>query len=70
MVIGFFDNDNVGFEENPNRPCPVAVGVRGYRVFETPLQIRLIPRSRNASGKKSLVHFCNQSGNECSGMHS
>ena len=69
-MIGFFDNDNVGFEENPNRPCPVVVGVRGYRVFEIPLQIRLIPRSRNASGKKSLVHFCNQFGNECTGMHS
>ena len=65
MVIGFFDNDYDGFEENPNRPCPVAVGVRGYRVLEIPLQIRLIPRPRNASGKKSLVHFFNRFANEC-----
>ena len=52
MVIGFFDDDYDGFEENPNSPCPVAVGIRAYRVLEIPLQIRLIPRTRTASGKK------------------
>lgn len=62
MVIGFFDNYYDGFEENPNSPCRVAVGVRGYTILEAPLQIRFTPRPRNASGKKCL---CNEFVNEC-----
>ena len=51
MVIGFFDDDYDGFEENPNSPCHVNVVVTG-RTLEIPLPIRFTPTPKNASGKK------------------
>ena len=50
VVIRFFDDVYDGFEENPNCPCHVNVIVTG-RTLEIPLQIRLTPTERNASGK-------------------
>ena len=51
VVIGFFDDDYDGFEENPNSPCHVDVVITG-RALEIPLLIRFTPTSKNASGKK------------------
>ena len=56
MVIGFFDNDYDGFEEDPNSPCRVAVGVRGYRILEVPLQIRLLPNQEMHQVKTNEFH--------------
>ena len=55
VVIGFFDDDYDGFEENPNSPCHVNVVVTG-RTLEIPLPIRFTPTPKNASGKKWLFH--------------
>ena len=54
VVIGFFDDDYDGFEEDPNSPCHVNVVVTD-RTLEIPLRIRLTPKPRNASGKKCFM---------------
>ena len=60
MVIGFSEDSYTGDEgqpgdvSRPNTPCRVTVEIF-ERSLEIPLQIRLIPRERNATSKKVEV---------------
>ena len=57
MVIGFSEDSYTGDEgepgdaSRPNTPCRVTVEIF-ERSLAIPLQIRLIPRERNATSKK------------------
>ena len=55
MIVGFSNDEYEGLEENPNRPCRVAVDVNASR--EIPLQIRLTPTPRSATSKNNLPHM-------------
>ena len=55
VIIGFSNDEYEGLEENPNRPCRVAVDVNATR--EIPLQIRLTPTPGNATSKNNLPYM-------------
>ena len=55
VIVGFSNDEYEGLEENPNRPCRVAVDVNATR--EIPLQIRLTPTPRNATSKNNLPYM-------------